>query len=847
MDSSTFSKSFFIVFLLFIRTFLFAQERTTVNGIVLDAKTKEPIAYATAQFLEGSLGVTTDNYGKFLLEKKGAMSEIRISIIGFQTQKVKIKPNQRNEITVYLQELSNELREITVRPEKYKRKNPAVDLIHEVFLHREQNRKEGLAYYQYDTHERLRFDVNGVTEKFKNQWYFNKFRYAFEFCDTSRVNQKVTLPFFFRERLLTAYYRKDPLSKKERLRAERQNAIENDYDVDKDGISSYINNMYTDVDIYAPTITLLNKEFVGPLSATATTFYRFYITDTVKIENERFASVYFSPINKNDLAFMGTMLVSLDSTYAVRKVDMGISKDINLNWVSDIKIKQDFSFQGEGKARRLLMSNDAVIFDMKIWKNREGRSFLATKTNIYNNYILNSPQDDTLYQRKIKILRDSGKIEKTPDFWSKNRLESLSDKEEGIKTMVDSIKNIRLYKILTQTGLLLSTGYQRVGKFEIGDLSSLYRYNDLEGNRWQLSARTSDRFFKHARVRAYTAYGTKDKAWKYGASTTFAFKGARPGRFPANQIKFSYDHDLYFPGLINNSAQTLSTSLQSSLTTRLLLNKIARIEYIKENREGFSYGIYGNRKDVSEASVDIEASPNVKQNAVTTELGGWCRYAPNEKFYQTSTQRINVKNKYPVFYFQYKGGIKDFLGGDYAFQKASLRIDKNFYLGAFGKSRASIEGGKVFGQVSYPFLEIHRANLTYFFDDDAFNLMNYLEFVSDSYATLHLNHDFQGILLNRIPLVKKLKWREGITFKALYGGLDQRNIPSANNQLLAFPVDKNKNVLTQKLGNMPYLEGSVGIGNIFGFLRIEYIKRLTYKENPNIKPWGIKLMASADF
>ena len=833
---------YFILF--FIAISFAAQAQTIVKGIVLDSKTKEPIEYINVQFGEGTLGVTTDNYGRFLIETTQNSSKIKVSFVGYETQSIQVKVNNVNELRIEMISSESLLNEITVRPEKYKKKNAAVNLIHEVFLHKDQNRKEGLPYYHFDTYEKMRFELNGVTEKYKKKWYFRPFQYAFTFCDTNKINQKVTFPFYLRERLLTSYYRQNPFVKKDKLWAERQTSFEKDYDLDKDGISTYINNMYSEIDIYAPTIKLLDKQFVGPLSPVATTFYHFYITDTVKIDTQRFALIFFAPINKNDLAFMGTMLVALDGSYAVRSVDMGVSKDININWISEIKIKQNFDFQGDSTTRRLLLSKDELVFDFKIFKKKEGRSLLVTKKNHYQKYELNKPQSDTLYKGKIQLLRDTGNIEKTPLYWTQQRSDSLSLKDAGIKIMLDSINNMKLVKRLITAGLFLGSGYANIGKLQLGNLPNLIRYNDVEGTRLQLNLRTNDKYYKKFRIRAYTAYGFKDQAWKYGASTTFAFKGAQPGRFPLNQLKTTFEHDLYFPGFNVNIGQNILNSVQSGTTNRLLQTNIAKIEYFKEYKNGIIYSINTIRKVVNEEGI---ASSNDNNKAISTDIGLWVRFAPNAQFYQSKETRKSIRSKFPVFDFNYKSGLKGVLGGEYAYQKTSLRVEKIFYVAPFGKSRWLLEGGKVFGQVSYPFLEIHQANRSYFFDDIGFNLMNYLEFVSDSYVMLHINHNFEGILLNRIPLIKKLRLREGITIKALYGGLSTQNTPSANNGLQSFPKDKNNVSLTQGLGKTPYMEVSAGVGNIFGFLRIDYIWRLTYNDLPNVQPWGIKLMFSADF
>lgn len=825
---------------------------TFVSGVVLDARSEAPLPYVTVQFGDGLAGVRTDIHGRFFLDSPDAQSAVKISYLGYASQRLEVRPREPNELRVLLQEIDKQLLEVTIRPEKYKKDNPAVDLIEQVFKHKDQNRKEGLDYYRFEKHERLRFDLNGVTDKFRQKWYFRKFQFVFGFCDTNQVNQKVALPFYLRERILESYYRRKPASKKERLLAERQTAFEDEYDVDKDGVSAYLNSMYSEVDIYEPNITLLDKQFMGPLSGIATSFYRFYITDTVRIGNEQFADVFFAPKNKNDLAFMGNLLVALDSTYAVRRVEMGISKDINLNWVSDLRIEQDFTFQGTGETRRLLLNKDVVILDMKIWKNRDGRSLLATKTNTYKNYTLNEPLPDTLFEGNTQLLRDTGKVDqRSEDYWALRRHNALNTAETGVGVMIDSVKETRIYKNLTKVGMFLGSGYQRIGKIEIGELSTFYSFNDVEGTRLRLAMRTNDRYFKKIRLEGHTAYGFKDQAWKFGGAATVAFKGARPRRFPANQIKGAYTQDLFYPGLGTNSGANLISSVQRGTTNRLLLNRIARLEYTKEYQKGFSYSLNVQRKAISGAG-ELIASPDPDQpetfaDAITTESGGWLRYAPNERFYQGNNQRMSISNRWPVFVLQYRAGLKGLFGGNYAYQRASLRMDKRLYLGLFGKSRLGLETARIFGQVSYPFLEIHRANQSYFFDDYGFNLMNYFEFISDRYAMLHLNHDFGGLLLNRVPIVKKWRLREGITFKALYGGLGARNVPTAANGLLPFPVDEQKKPLTRALGRTPYLEASAGIGNIFGFLRVECVWRLTYKDAPNVNTWGIRLMLNGGF
>ncbi len=840
-------RNYLFISLFIFPVFLFAQSKTIISGTITDSKTNEALEYVNIQFEEGTLGVSSDRFGHYLLEKTTKSKKIKVSYVGYTTQTINVKNGVLNEINIKLVENESQLSEITVRPIKYQRKNPAVDLINEVFAHKEQNRKEGLNYYQYDDYEKMRFEINGVSEKFRKKWYFKRFQYAFKFCDTNKINQKITLPFYFRERLQTSYFRKNPYSIKDKLWAEKQSAFEDDYDVDQDGISTYINQMYSEIDIYEPTIKLLDKQFVGPLSSVATTFYRFYITDTVSLDSQRFAAVYFAPFNKNDLAFIGTMLVALDGSYAVKSVDMGIPKDINLNWVSEIKVKQNFKFQGDSSNHRLLLDNDELTFDFKVWKKEDGRSLLATRRNYYQHYLLNPVLSDSLFKGPKRLIKDTGNLQRNNPYWVTHRLDSLTDKEKGITTMLDSIKNMRLVKNLNTFGRIMGTGYVNIGKLQLGDITSLYRYNNVEGNRFQLTLRTRNKYFKKYRLRAYAAYGMKDKAWKYGGSGTFSFNGAQPGRFPVNQLKISYENDLFLPGLSTSSGENLVGSLQSNPTSRLLRNQNYRLDYSREYEQGFSYQINAARKAVNQVTNVINDTQNPNNQSITTEIGFWIRYAPNEKFYQGPTERYRIPSKAPVFMLGYRSGLKGVLGGQYSYQKTYLRMVKRMYLAPFGRGNFTAETGAILGQVSYPFLEIHRANRSYFLDDAGFNLMNYLEFVSDKYAQLHYNHDFGGIILNRIPLIKKLKWREAMSFNMLYGSLSDKNIPNASNGLQAFPKNAAGNTVTQGLGKTPYMEISAGLGNIFNFLRVDYVWRLTYLDLPNVQKNGIKLSFSTEF
>jgi hypothetical protein len=851
--------SIFICSIFFFVGSLSAQSpaKTIVHGKVIDAKTEEGLPYATVQFNNDPVGTRTDMNGNFYLESSGTPKKVKVSYVGYQPQDLKVQAGTQQTVTVRLVENSMDIKEVTIRPTKYsKRNNPAVDLIEEVFKHKDQNRKEGLDYYSYEQYEKLQFNINGINDKFRKRWYFRKFKFIFDNVDTSKVNNKVALPMYLRERLSKVFYRKNPKDSKEILLAEGQTVLDDDYDVDKDGVSAYLSNLYQEMDIYAPTIGLLNTQFVGPLSGIANTMYRFYIVDTVILENRRYADVFFAPKNKSDLAFMGNMLVALDSTYAVRRVEMGISKEINLNFVTDLHIAQDFEFVGEGANRRLLLARDAVTMDFNIFKKADGRSFLATKTAFYKDYRLNQPIPDSLFRTQQRLQRDTGDItHKSREFWRESRYNPLTKREQGIGEMIDSIQRVRAFRILMEVGTIMTSGYKKFGGVEIGPLATFFSFNDVEGNRFRLGGRTNAKLVKNMIFEGFGAYGSVDRQWKYYGAVTYAFGNRKPRTFPMNQLMFSYRKDLRVPGLdIENwQSDNFLLSFQRGVNNKMVFSRSLRMDYTREFKSGFSFAVTTQHRDLPAAGIlryeyqNPDDPANQNRSLSSFETGFGLRYAPNEKFYQGTTYRLPMLTKFPVLSLSFRMGIKGVAGSQFDYQRITAKLRKTLFVAPLGRSELTLEGGRIFGSLPYPMLEIHRANQSFAYDWYSYNLMNFLEFASDRFGALTLHHNFNGFFLNKVPLVKKLQLREVVSFKALYGKLGSANIPSASNNLVLFPIDDSGNPLIHTLGKQPYMEASIGIANIFQLLRVDYVRRLSYTNLPNVSKWGLRLSFQAGF
>lgn len=833
---------------------LAAQKVTSVKGQVFDAKTEESMPYVNVNFEGTNLGATSDIDGNFYIETRTKVSKIRITYVGYKSQVLDIKYGEANVLNIKMEDGSIDLNELTVHVEKYRNKgNPAVELIRKVIDNKDKNRKESFDYYNYQRYDKIQFSINNITDDYKKKRIFKKFQFIFENVDTNKASGKVNLPVFLKENLSNVYYRKNPTSQKEFILGEKLTGLEG-Y-IDNDGISAFMGHLYQDVNIYDNAITMSSVQLVSPLSPLSPTIYRFYILDTSIIKSTPMVHMYFAPRNKTDLAFIGHMWIALDSTYAVRKIELGIPKDINLNWVNEMQIAQEFDwFETPGGAKGLMLIKDETMMDFGILKNSNGRTILGKKVSSYKDYTLNIPLPDSLFRTNVKYLKDEQSVNRDEAFWQQNRHDTLSLREQGIYKMVDSIPKVPAFKRAADIAILLLAGYKSFGWFDLGPVNTFYSFNTIEGFRPRLGGRTNQKLSPYLMLEGYGAYGVKDKRWKYYLGATYSLNHQFPMKFPIHQVKVWYQNETRIPGQELEFVQedNFLLSFKRGVNDKMIYNNNLGIEYSRERRDGISYSLsVKNLIQKPAGSLRFEYIDQGETHAVpdiqNTELGLRFRYAPNEQFYQGKTYRQPILNKYPIFTFQYAGSLKNFLNSDYTYHNLSLKIEKAFFLSPIGHSILIVEGGYINGKIPYPLLTIHHANQTYSYQLESFNMMNFLEFVSDKYVSLNYYHNFGGILFNRIPLIKKLKWREVISFKGLWGGLDKNNQPNTENGLFQFPTDKDGNTITYTLEKQPYMEASVGVANIFKLFRIDVVRRLNYYNHPHVTKTGLRMRFRVDF
>lgn len=838
------------LFFVFFATLLQAQ-KTSVSGTVRDAKTGAAIEFATVFFDESGISTTTDESGRFLLETEKGFYRLKVLIVGYKPQSKEVVPGRPQVINFNLLIDAKELGEVTVRSAKsrYRNKdNPAVELIRNVIEHKTENRKEGFDFYEYEKYEKVQFALSNVSEKFQNRKVFKKFQFVFENIDTTRLGGKPVLPVYLKESISGVRYRKKPRAQKEVIKANKTVAFEG-Y-VDNQGLDAYMKYLYQDINIYDNNITLLTNQFLSPIANLSPAFYKFFITDTISEKNNRFIRLAFVPRNHSDFLFQGHMLITLDSSYAVAGIDMGVNKDINLNWVKELKITQGFVKSPENG---YVLANDEFSADFGLSRGKMG--IFGQRSVSYRNYQVNVNAGDSAYSGDAVVTLDSaGAL--SDAYWESHRHRELSKSEQGVYATIDSIKRVPVFRRSMDVLVLLFSGYKTVTPyFDLGPLSTFYSFNPVEGFRLRLGGRTTNAFSKKVVLEGYGAYGFVDKKWKYYGGLTYSLTKRSIYEFPVRFIRASYQRETKIPGQELQFVQedNFLLSFKRGPNDKWLYNDIVNLEFLNEYKNHFSFSLgyknwiqsaagnlHYNVKDYNDFQTDVK-------DIQTSEFSVVLRWAPGEKFYQGKTYRIPISYKNPVFTLRCVAGIKGFLGGQYDYQSVSLNISKRFYLSQLGYTDVFLEGNKIFGTVPFPLLSIHRANQTYAYQLQSYNLMNFLEFVSDQYVSVNLDHCFNGFFFNKIPLIKKLKWREAVSAKVLYGSVSRSNDPAYNPDLLRFPVTPDNVVVTQSLFEKPYIEGSVGISNILKFFRIDLVKRFSYTDHPDISTLGVRARFKFDF
>jgi len=794
-----------------------ACQLTKIQGLVTDAVTGDPIPFVNISFQNTNIGISTNFEGEYSLETKNATDTLIASYIGYATTKKRVLKNRYQVINFELEPTNISLAEVVIT---YKG-NPAEILLRKIIQNKENNKPDQVDVCQYEAYNKIQFDINNITEDFKDRRILKPFRFIFNYIDTSTVNGKNYLPVFLSESVSDIYFRKKPKSEKEIIKATKVSGVENE------SISQLLGDMYQNYSIYDNHIVLFDKNFVSPIANYGLSFYKYYLIDSSFINNKWCYNIMFKPKRKQELTFTGNFWVH-DTTFAIKKYKIQIVDDANLNYLNDVVISQEFDLINN---QHWMTTKDQIIADFNIMEDSKSlMGFFGRKTSTYRNYIFDSIKSKEFYAGPVNIIVDENSLKRDDEYWENARHEELTKDEKTIYFMIDTLKSIPAFQNYVDIVFMMITGYYVKGDFEVGPYMSMYSFNAVEGNRVRIGGRTSNEFSTKLMFDAYIAYGTKDKKLKY--KTGFVYMLSKN---PRRSCGISYKSDI--EQLSQSSNAFREDFLLASIFRTNPLNKLSLVKefesfYEHEWFQGFSNTIYLRHKNIfSVGSTPFIINNNItqieKESITNSEITFDTRFAYNEKFVMGEFERSSLGTKYPVLQLSYTYGLKNVFNSDFEYHKLRFGIHQWFNIGTFGWSKYILETGKTWGTLPYPLLQLHEGNETWFFDPYAYNLMNYFEFVSDQYFTFSYTHHFDGFFLNRIPLMRKLKWREVVFFKGLAGTLDNKN--------------KTFSVFPENLGelNQPYFESGVGIENILTFIRIDAVWRLSHLDNHEIRKFGI--------
>ncbi|MEJ5054658.1 DUF5686 and carboxypeptidase-like regulatory domain-containing protein [Sphingobacterium sp. MYb382] len=828
-----------------------------LKGKVMDVTTKQPIGYATVALIGSTIATSTDDNGSFTLKLDPRYSKVRFSYLGYESQDVSVNAEQAQSMNIYLVPEDNTIETIVVKAPKrakYSNKNnPAVELIRKVIEHKQENRVEAYDYAEFQQYEKVSLGLSNISEKFKNKKAFKNYQFLFEKddADEGETTNSYSLPAYIEERLSQIYSRKKPNTTKQLILAEQRAQFDPKF-IDNNGLSAYFNKLYQDIDIYDSNIELVTNQFLSPIAGSSPTFYRFYITDTIKTEKPYLVELSFFPRNKADLLFQGKLYITLDGKYAVKKAELSVANDINLNFVRDLDVKLDFA---KDPNNRYYLKTSSLGLDFSL--TEKGTGIKGNRTVTFDDFKTGIVRPDSTFAGPAVVkMYTEGKDAPTEDYWSNKRPIPLATRELNIYKNIDSLQLMTSFQRFMDISALVLSGYKQLGPFELGPVNTFYSFNPVEGFRLRVGGRTTDRLSKRFYAESYVAYGFKDEKWKYFLSGTYALNNKSVYTFPQHYIRGSIMRDTKIPGQNLEFVQedNFLLSFKRGENERYLYNDVYRIEYKREFTNNFSYTLGATKTKQQPAGIltyqmlDENGNNKLFNELKTTEFTLGLRYAPHEEFYQGKLYRTPIYNKYPILYMNYVAGVKGVLGGQYDYHNFTLGVDKRFYFSQLGFADVNVEGNYIAGNnIPFPFLNIHRANQTYAYQLRSYNLMNFLEFVSDHSVSTNIQYYMNGFILNKIPLVKKLKLREVFSLKAIYGGLRRENDPKYTDNVFQFQENEDHEKITYGFGNKPYVEASFGLTNIFKILRVDYVRRLNYLDQPDAPKHGIRARVRFDF
>lgn len=840
-------KNLFVKILLAATLQLFAiATRAQITGQVVDSEDGYPVPYATVGYEGMRLSVQSDDEGRFSIERHVGQTIVARSV-GYVAEKVKVRENTNN-LTIKLKQETTKMDEVEVRGrrKRYSRKeNPAVELMRRVIEAKKLTDLENYPYYQYMKYQKITLARNDVdtTGMTKEKWYS-------ENLERSDYNGKLVLPLTMSETVTHHLYSKDPQKTRDIIIGQHSEGL-NKLLQTGEIVNTMLKEVFTDVNLYDDHIRLVQYPFPSPIGRTAISFYHFYIQDTVKVAGDSCFHLRFYPANQQDFGFTGDLYILKDSTLHVKQCVLNIPEKSDVNWVKSMRIEQQYTQLENGE---WVLTHDDMWAELSI-------SGLLPKALVTRTTRLNSYKFDdiprSLLRGKARTIEEANARIRDDAFWDKERPVELTKSERNIDNLVDRIRQSKGFGVIMvgvkafAENFIETSGEGKKSKVDIGPVNTVISNNFVDGYRFRASARTMAALNPHVFLKGYGAYGTRSNRWYYGSELTYSIneKQNSPFEFPMRNLVFTSERDVMSPAdkfLINNK-DNVFMSIRTQDIRQMYFYDRQQLSFVYETDWGFSINA-SIKAESNEVAGDlhflpVNGGPEVRKIR-TTELSGGIRFCPGQTFINTKQHRWPVNLDHPDISLTHTVGMDRLLGGQYKLNYTELQVYKRQWLGSWGYIDMHANGAIQWNKVPFPLLIMPPTNFTYLDNEVTFGLMNNMEFLTDRQLFMSVSWDMNGKLLNRLPLIKKLKWREYFSVKAMWGDLTDKNNPILHPEdPMLFRLPEGSYIIN----STPYWEVEAGVHNIFNVFGVTYVRRMSYRQHENTDKWGIRFLFNLTF
>lgn len=821
-----------LIVFFFLLSSLSVYSQVKISGHIFD-EANEPVAYANVFFQGTSIGTISDENGTFYLEDSGDHNTVVISFVSYETQTIPLTQKVNYNFDIVLKEDVAALQEVVIVTGKQpKKNNPAIDILRKIWANKRQNGLKQYKQYKYDKYEKVEFDLNTIDSATINSKLFKGMEFVFDQVDTSKVTGKTYLPMFINESYSEVYGDNVIKEKRDILKGNKNSGFSNNQI-----IIDFIDDLYSEFDVYDNYLKFFDKSFTSPLSRTGINTYNYVLADSAYIDNKWCYNIIYYPRRKNELTFKGDFWVA-DTTFAIKDINLQASKSANINWVKEIYIEQEYEVLNDSV---FLIKRDYFMSDFAFNKKEKSQGIYGKRTTLYNNYEFDKKKDPKFYKEKVYSFNED-LYNQDEAFWDENRMESLSKDEKGVYTMLDSLKKTKKFKRLYNIGSILASGYIEFDELNLdyGSVFSTFGYNEVEGVRLRAGGRTYFGQNDLWRVEGFTAYGFKDNKFKYGISgkwlidkkNRFIISGGN--RRDVEQIGASLTTSTDVLGRSLASSSVIGTGSNDKLTNV----NLTTIAFEAEPLRNLVMRVSGTYRTLESASptFSLDYYTDDSQTLTKSEIKQYetafsLSYFPKREMTGFGVERRVKNSDFAQLFAQVTRGDKGVINSDFDYTKLQFSYIQPWALGGFGRLTTTVEVGKTYGDVPLGLMSVVPGNQTYFSIYNSFSQLDYYEFVTDEYATLHVEHNFNGRLFSRIPLLKKYNLRAIVGFRGVIG-----NVSDSNRAL-------NASGLNYVAPNSEaYYEYSVGVGNIFKIFRLDFNFRGNYLNenlNPDARPFGV--------